>query len=151
MQAKSQYSNLYRLGIISKEANNGYNRNKVQKIISTIKDSYYIDLFHLNQQNVRKIQNIINNLVNCKHSNETIKFIISNIYNGEITNNSNIAEIFNNYFCNIGTELNSNLPTINKSPDEYVEFKPKSLLLSHVTDFEYEQMISFLKKTKHSI
>ena len=73
--------------------------------------------------------------MNKKHKTSNSHSIKSILWNEKLfTNDIDIAEIFNNYFANIATELDECLPTNNVDPLSYVSRHVNSSTSFHFTD-----------------
>ena len=144
---KSQYFKLLRLGIITVEENN-YFKNRVNSLISKAKKNYYSSQFEINKNNIRKTWSLIKNIISPNSSKKgSISKIIHN--NAEYYNHKDIAEIFNNYFCEIPLELNNNLPSNNIDPLKFMKTnRQASLFLNPVSNKECSKFINSLKFTK---
>ena len=148
IQAKSQYFQLFKLGLVSKQENNSF-KNKVQKILSRQKLIYYQNLFERNKSNIGKTWQVINSLVNRRTSNKNILKIIHN--DREIFDSSEISEIFNNYFVSIAEKLESNLHPATGSPLTHVKINNNSFFLAPVSPSECSFIIRNLKNSKQDI
>ena len=143
---KSNFFKFYKMNIVSKETNNKI-KNKIHKIIEKSKIIYYKNLFYRHKNNVSKTWNVIREILGPGTVRRSCTKLISN--DREITNNSEIAEIFNDYFSQIATALDSSLPNSPIDPLTYV--KPNltaSLHLTPTTADECSDLISELKLTK---
>ena len=93
---------------------------------------------------MRKTWKMMKRIGNLATRQKPIKSIILN--NIEITNNSEIAEIFNDYFHNVPIELESNLPPSTINPLVYLgENSYSSMFMTPVTESECLSIISRLK------
>ena len=149
LQAKSDYFYLFKMKIISKEENNVF-KNKVYRIIKSAKVAYYNKLFQKNAKNMKNTWKNINFLLSRHLSSENIKKIIF----GGLTYESDIdiANIFNQYFCSIGDELESQIPAGDLDPLLYVDSNlTSSFWLNPVTPVEVENIIRDLKDTKANL
>ena len=148
IQAKSQYFQLFKLGIVSRQENNIF-KNKVQKILYRIKLNYYRNLFEYNKTNIGKTWEIINSLVNRKIKNNSILKILHE--DREIFDDFEMSEIFNNYFVSLAENLESKLPLTTGSPLSYVNSNNNSFFLSPVSSFECSSIIKSLKNSYQNI
>lgn len=146
VDSKSKYFNLLKLGAVSRSENNAF-KNRVQKIINKSKLIHYRNLLEKNRNDIRGTWRVIGSLATGGASNSSINRILwSNI---EYSDPGDIAEIFNNYFSSIATELDEILPASALDPLHYMRNKIlSSLSLEPVTPAEVSTIISDLKLTK---
>ena len=76
------------------------------------------------------------------------KIVVDNII---YTEEADIAEIFNAYFCSVGNTLDSEIPFTNLDPLHYVEVNPKSFYLYPTCPVEVENILKSLNNSKQSI
>ena len=69
----------------------------------------------------------------------------------EVTENSDLSEIFNSYFNSAATELRSRLPDINLNAISLIPSSPVSFFLHPTTHVECAKIITNLKNCKSSI
>ena len=95
-------------------------RNHVNNEIKKAKTSYFTTILDLHKRNMKKTWKIINE-VSSKHLSKTKK--LSEIRMGEqvITSPTEIAEVFNNYFSTVGSNLASDIPSTEYGPEYYLE------------------------------
>ena len=155
LNAKSNYFSLYRLGrsldieLVSRDENNRF-KNRVTNLIRIQKKKYYRDLINNCKNDLRKTWKIINSLMSKGFKNTSIRKIVSNdiVYSNE----EDISKIFNDYFCNIGTRLSSNIPISPSDPLQYVEFNNVSCFhLYAVSSSEIVEIIKSLKNSKNDM
>ena len=124
--------------------------NKLSKVKRKAKISYYYDLFKENVTNPRKTWSIINELISRKKkSNQGLTKIYTQ--NRSLDNPSDIANCFNQHFCDIGkNHVYSNF--CEDSPSEVTRFlKSKrcdTIFLKPVTDNEILNIIHGLNANK---
>ena len=146
LQIKSNFYDLYRKNIISKESNNSI-KNKVNSIIDKTKKNYYKNQFEKHKNNMAKTWKIIRTLTTGCTSKQSKYTLIQN--NKQIINNLEIAEIFNDYFSSVAEELDNNLTNSIVDPLIFVkENKLASIRFSKVTEEEVIKLINELKHTK---
>ena len=149
IQAKSQYFNLCRLGIISKSENNIF-KNRVKTIVTNARNNYYSRIFLRNSKDIKSTWNLINNLTGRNLNKSSINKIIWN--SCEYSESPDIAHAFNSYFASIAQKLDSDLPLSTVDPLEYMGNDVSStLFLSPVTPNEISNIIGNLRNTKQSI
>ena len=149
IRAKSDYFQLFRLGVISKQENNAF-KNRVLNKIKLAKRVYYKNKFESNNGNMKNTWSLIRELM---LSNRKISSLDRVIYrNAEYTEQSDIARIFNDYFSNVAIELQSRLPPSQIDPLASMNpSNPHTLLLNPITPDECSLIITHLKLTKQSI
>ena len=103
-------------------------RNLLTNIIRTSRKSYYTNKLKTVKSNTKSTWAIINDILGKKNTSVTNKKFIIN--GTETTNNNDIAENFNSYFVNVGSNLASR---INNDNANFTQFLPqpfnKSLFL----------------------
>ena len=145
IKTKSQYFKLYKLGIISAELNRKY-RNLLTSTIRAAKRSYYHRAFTNNRNDIKKTWLLIKKLLS--KSAKPRNIIRLQVNNNTISDYSDIAEYFSEYFANIANSLDSLIPQSNRSPVTHVEANVQSsLFLRPVTSQEISQIINNLKNT----
>ena len=149
LKSKSDYFYLYKKNLVSKLDNNRY-KNRLNKLIKKVKSKYYHNLFDRNRNNMKKTWKTINSLLSKNVNKNTIKKILYN--NIEFTTEKEIADIFNNYFCSIGNDLDSLIPVTTLDPLHYMDFNfDRSFWLNPVSNSAVEFHIKCLKNSKQNI
>ena len=149
INAKSQYFNLLKLNFISVQENNLF-RNKVTKILRKHKSNFRKALFLKYQGNLKKTWNLINVILSKNIKNTSIKNILYN--NILYDNDADIAEVFNSFFCSIGSNLDSQIPASSINPLSYINSNiSSSFFLQPVSAFEVTYHIRSLKNSKEDI
>ena len=109
IHTKSKYFNMAKLGVIDNDINKAY-KNRLTATIKSARKQYYNNAFINNRNNTRKTWSLINNMIGKNLNSKSIKSLL---VDGVETSD---AEEFNNYFTNIATVLDSNIPPSNLSP-----------------------------------
>ena len=112
------------------------------------KYKFYRNYFLVNINNSKKVWNGIKEIVDfkAKVNQKTTKIVQDNT---ELTDPKVVANAFNNYFANVGANLASLIPDVNKSPLEYLEnLLCNNFYLFPVTPAEIETQISNLNFAK---
>ena len=149
IKAKSDYFFLHRLNLISKQENNQF-KNKINRLIKKDKRNYYQNLFARNRYDMKKTWKVINSLISKNQNHNVIKKIL--LHNIEFTSEEEIANVFNNYFCSIGSELDAQIPLSNLDPLHYINFNAeRSFFLNPVSNLEVEFHIKNLKNSKQNM
>ena len=93
------------------------NKKWVEKLVYKNKKRYYSDQITKHSNESRKQWKIINDIIrNRKPRNKITKIKIGN---NIITNNSEISETFNDYFCSIARKLKDNIPKSTSPTNTY--------------------------------
>ena len=94
-------------------------RNKLNHLLKISKKQYYNEYFFQNIKDGKRIWKGIKQIVQFKPltSQRLIKIVDNNL---EITEPKLVANAFNNYFANIGKNLESEIPSVSNSPMEYL-------------------------------
>ena len=110
-------------------------RNKLNHLLKLSKKQYYSNYFLKNIKDSKKIWNGIKQIIHFKPptSHRTIKIITNN---NVVTDRHMIAEMFNNFFANIGKDLACSIPNVGMSPLEYLK---TPLCNSRVFSFHLQQ------------
>lgn len=118
-------------------------RNILNKTIKFAKINYYKVKLNESKNDYKKIWNIMNEVTNSQKKNSTNQFKITN--NGNIiTDEGRIGNIFNDFFSNIGRNIQNDI----KKDNNYIEkikLNPHSLFLSPVRNNELVLHIGSLK------
>lgn len=123
-------------------------RNKLNHLLRISKNAYYNDYFTKNTKNSKLVWKGIKQIIRLDPKTyQTPTKITEN--NREITDIKEIADAMCKYFANIGDQLASTIPNMNKSPLDYMTLpNPDSFYIFPVTSFEIENEISKLKNGK---
>jgi hypothetical protein len=123
-------------------------RNKLNHLPRISKRNYYRDYFNKTTNNGKLIWKGIKQIiqVNPKTYQTPVKIIDNN---REITDKNEIANILCGYFSDIGEQLASAIPNVNKSPLDYMATSPtESFYVFPATSHEIEDEISKLNHGK---
>jgi hypothetical protein len=113
------YNKLIRSPTVSKIADYKLYKNKLNHLIRIAERKYYHDLLTENRNNLRKSWQAINEVINCKRTAK--KKIDSILINGKNSDDPiKIAEYFNRFFTNIGSELDKKIAKTNTDPLSYL-------------------------------
>ena len=122
-------------------------RNKINHLLKISKKKYYNEYFIKNSKDSKKVWKGIKEIVKSKPQ----QFKCTKIMNGnqEISDPKLIANIFNNYFSNVGKNFADSMPTVQNTPTEYLGIPIRnSFFISPTTRGEIEQEISKFKSSK---
>jgi exonuclease III len=146
IKTKANYFKLYKLGVISKAVNDRY-RNCLYYVIRKAKKLYYQTVFDENKTNIRKTRGIIKKLISAKRDVKSIKSLVCN--NIVLNNETDMANVFNNFFCNIANDIEQEMqPGDGLPPSTLINSIPVSFYLFPVTAEECKDVITKLKNTK---
>ena len=149
IRLKSDYFNMYRRGLISKEINNTF-KNKLNKEITRAKKLYFQNLFEQSRRNIKKSWDTIKTLTGSKIKKNHLESIFDNAQ--DEPEKQRILNKFNDFFTSIGSILDSNLPSDNDSNEfNQNNYNPHSFFLFPVTQTEIITLISNLKLTKTNL
>jgi len=114
-------------------------RNIYNKLLRKAKTLYYDNELKNCKDNPKKTWDILKEAMNCQNSDNSIPEI--NCNNIILTDNNLKANAFNNFFANIGNEINMSIPASSTSPSDYLNNLHEPPLLdlgnvgpSHVSD-----------------
>ena len=125
-----------------------YYRNKINHFLKLSKRRYYNQYFLENSNDIKRVWNGIKQIIHCKPkaSQKAVKIIKNNV---ELIDPLKIAEAFNTYFSNVGSNLADLIPTVQKSPMSYLKSPvDENFFIFPTTASEIENEISSLKSGK---
>ena len=117
-------------------------------LLKVSKRKYYNEYFLVNVNDSKRIWNGIKQIVHFKPetSKKIIKIVKNNI---EVNDPETIADAFNTYFANVGTNLAKEIPKVQKNPLDYIKSPLlNSFYIFPTTATEIETEISSLKDGK---
>ena len=119
-------------------------KRKLQQLLRYTERNYFHNLLQENKSNLKKTWKVLKDIIGKKKSKHLPnRFLVGN---GEVTNKKQIATGFNNYFTNVGKELQKNIPRTNIDPLQYIrDSNLNTIYLSSVTDTELLTLILNLK------
>ena len=123
-------------------------RNRVVSELRSSRINYYNHYFTEHHSNMKLLWSGIRSIINIK--NRKLYNISQLVHNGEVVQDpKDIAKIFNNYFVNIASKIDSEIPRTRKSPLDYLGNKlESSFFLSPTDSTEIECIITQLKNGK---
>uniref|UniRef100_A0A3P9M519 Reverse transcriptase domain-containing protein n=1 Tax=Oryzias latipes TaxID=8090 RepID=A0A3P9M519_ORYLA len=133
----------------TKEAEIKYKKykNKLTQIIRTCKKEYYGKLLEENKSNIKKTWGILNTILRKGNKEDSYpKYFISK--SEEIDQREEIAKRFNDFFVNVGPELEKQIPdpgTFRKDVQMLIDRNPSSMFLNPVTENEILKTVRGMK------
>ena len=122
-------------------------RNKLTNIIRTAKNNYYKIELGNNKTDIKRTWQLINEATNNLKKHHTKKIIIKNDQQEIISDNKIKADIFNDYFVNVGPQLASKIMKPNIQIQEKYYRNEHSLFLRPVNRVEINSHINSLKNS----
>ena len=146
---RSKIFKSFKLGFVTAEENKRI-RNFVTGKIRDAKRGYYNNAFARNMNDVKKTWSLVRNILNVKAKSNVIRKIV--VDGLVVTDEKEIANHFNNYFCNVASDLAAQIPDATVSPEQYIRInQPNSFYISPVTYNELCYTVSKLKNTSQGI
>ena len=123
-------------------------RNSVVKDVKASKSDYFKNYFLCKKNNMKKIWSGIRSIINI--SKVKADYIPSILESGKTVDNPcAIANIFNNFFVNVGKNTDKNIPCGNCCPTSFLKGNfPDSMFLSPVSSVEVDSHISQMYNNK---
>ncbi len=121
-------------------------RNEVTKCIKHSKAKHFLHCFETTAKNPQEMWKTINKLVNKKSKTTVISEIKTD--NRSITDSKEMTNVFNDYFCNIGSDLAENLEQTPVVPSAYIHPSETEFKLNPITEIEVYKYLSNVKPTK---
>ena len=125
-------------------------KNKLTSILRLAENHYYTEELNKHKGNIKGTWNVVNLLMNKVRKDQS--YASSFISNGKLIHNKeDIANEFNEFFTNIGPNLEKNIPNLQgKHFSEFITKRvDKSIFLKPVTDVEIINLVKSFK-SKHS-
>lgn len=120
-------------------------KSQLNKLVRIMEKNYYNEELNRNKGNLRKLWVIVKNVINKKgHSCTQSTFKCGE---GLISDKNNIAKYFNNYFSNVGRELEKKINITNDDPVKYITKNNNSIYLNPANTDELRKIIINLKET----
>ena len=155
MQIRDFYLRKY-LNCKSEESRNFYfsifkrYRNLVVGLCRRSKAKYFVDYFHQNAKNIRKIWKGVKEIVSLK-SSSTSKPISLRIDDIVTSNPDIVANSFNSYFSSVADKIRSKIPESDKHFTSFLKHPNlNSIFLSLVTPEEVQKIIHSMPLSKSS-
>ena len=112
------------------------------------KKEYFNAFFQENKNNIKETWNGIRNLINLsKKSTKSINKLVDN--GKEVTNPIEMADIINNFYINIGKNVEEKIPKANKTFFHYLSNRNQfNIILNPCTNEEIKKYISDMTASK---
>lgn len=146
---KSKYFHLLKLGLVTTTENNRF-KNRIKSVIQKAKREYFNNYFIRNKNNLKKTWDMLKNITSNHKSRNLVKNIIKNGI--LLSNDFDIAEAFNEYFTQIASNLESNLPLSPVDPLNYLNLNmpPTLTQIDPVSQLEISNICKTLKNSKQN-
>ena len=116
----------------------------LQKLLKETEKKHYADLLEQHKNNMKKTWIVIKEAIGI--DKQRIMGKNFNINGNTVNDPPVIANAFNEYFANVGTELAKNIPPNTKKPDQYITSTPsESLFFQAASHNEISNTIKSLK------
>lgn len=117
----------------------------LSKVIKAAKRIHDRDTIKNNIGNSRNLWNVINDIIGNKPKKKDEITYIVNSHNQKVYDSTDISNLMNSFFCNIGTELSDKIQT---PPNSYLvlpNINPKTIFISPTTSHEIYNIIEKMK------
>ena len=123
-------------------------RNKLNSLIRIAERKHYHQLLENNKNNIKKSWSVLKEIIGNESSTTTCNMELKDGDN-IVTNENEIAHLFNDYFVTIGSSLSQKLPTVdNVSPTYFMKScNPESMFVNPVSKEELNRVIQNLKNS----
>lgn len=149
IRRKSSLLKNLKLGLVALETYKNY-CNKLKSIIRNAKKHYFSRAFSNFDNNIKQSWKIINNLICKQKKSSYIEKVI--VGDAEITDETEIATHFNEYFSNIASSLDDAIPQCTSQPADSVKFNhSNSFYCSPTNSKEILDIILKLKRSRSDI
>ena len=124
-------------------------RNLLSKLCKAAQENYFHDIISETKSSLVKLWETFGPIINPGKRKELHKIEKINKEGSFLTNKKDIANHFNNYFCNIGKKLQNNVPTTNKNYKNYLTNQNlNSFFISPVSEDELLKVIHTINNRK---
>ena len=149
IKLKSKFYKMSKLGTMSLLSYKRY-RNKLTNDIRNAKRSYYKNAFTRCSNNMKATWNLINGVVHEGKSRENINEIV--IDGVSSCDGTQIAEKFNEYFCEVALKLQNDIPNSRRDPmDNMSQEVSNSMFLFPVTSLDIVKIVKNLKNSSYGL
>jgi hypothetical protein len=122
-------------------------RNKLTAILRKSEKSYYLQKLQSVKDNLAKTWKILNSITSRKKPQVRVVDEIV-CHNNIISDPTLIANKFNNFFANVGSELAKKIPPVSENFEHFLPLSnPNSIFLNPTDDLEVKQIILALKNS----
>ena len=149
IKTKNRLYKDFKIGLVTELQYKQY-RNVLNTTIKQRKKSYYLEKFTNFKNNTRKIWDTVNQLTGSKHKKDNINCI--NYNHVKYTKDSDIARIFNEFYTNVATNLDNDLPPATIDPLSFLEGDyPTSMIVPPVQPHDVIRVINSLKNKNSNV
>ena len=149
VKLKSRYYNLYKNGVLPCNEYKRY-RNLVNNSVKRARALYYQNSFNRCRTNLKKTWRLINGLIRETRPNKSVSEI--NVDGTVVSDNDVIADKFCDFFSNIASNLQNEIPNSNRDPMDYMGCpNVNSIYLKPVDVNEVNVIISNLKNSSYGL
>jgi len=121
-------------------------RNKLTAVLRKAEKCYYASKLEAAKHNLQKTWKVINTIILRKKAETGIPSVIQN--NQTVNDPKEMADIFNNFFANIGQDLAKKIPKVDANFRDYLTGSiPQSIFLNPTTACEITTIIAGLKNS----
>ena len=121
-------------------------RNSVNSQIRKTKRSYFLTNIEVNKNNPKKTWKTLNSLLGKKSKNTIVRNI--KVEGHDITEPKKIAELFNNYFVNVGPSLANEIPATSSKPEANITHTSSTFQFQPISGSAVREVINKLKAGK---
>ena len=122
-------------------------RNRLNHLMRKAEKQHYSDLITANKGNMKKTWQIIKGIIN-KRKNNSVQTRFKGNNGLIVTDGKAIAEAFNCFFTNVGSNLAKKIPKVDISPVQFLKDRVEnSLFLSPVIEGEIHSLVKSLKQS----
>ena len=148
-------NNLYKIYLAKKDNDSEIKyksyKNKLTKILRQAETQYYSEELNSVKGDIKNTWRVLKNVINKNVSKDSPHNSFT--YRGsKITSSDKIADIFNEYFVNVGPSLAQKIDIVNKAPVDYLAGNyPASMFLRETDESEIFNTIMKQKSKKHVV
>ena len=134
----------FKLGLISENEYKTY-KNRLIFILKIAKKRYFVRLFTNYRNNTRKLWQSINNLTKNTYAWTKIDRIV--VDNKRLSSPSDMSDAFNDFFVNIASRLESNLPKTDLDPLD--NLSPRNINEMPIPNISLNEVVKVIKSLKN--
>ena len=130
------------------EAESNYKkcRNALNTLLRKAKRNYFVHLFDCAKSNSKRTWKLLNNLLNYKKIPTEVNGPILDCNNKLVKSKQGMANIFNDFFSEIGSKIATQIPQTDEPDSQYLpDHFPHSIFLQPVTNLEISSIYKNMK------